>query len=67
MEFNLNGELKKYDTIAGNKKQKLRKRDYKLLFNLLNQKNYKTLVIDRYTPDELKTTKLFLIGIRYSF
>jgi hypothetical protein len=67
MELNLYGELKKYDIIAGNKKQKLRKRDYKWLFNLLNQKNYKTLVIDRYTPDELKTTKLFLIGIRYSF
>ncbi len=40
MELNLNGELKKYDLTFENKKQQLRKRNYKLLFNLINQKNY---------------------------
>ena len=65
MELNLNGELKKYDLIFGNKKQQLRKRDYKWLFDLLNQKNYKSLAVNYYTPEELKTTKSFLLGIPY--
>ena len=65
MELNLNGELKEYVITLKNKTRKLRKRDYKWLYNLLNQKNYKNIAILVYSPNELKMSKSMLLSIKY--
>ena len=66
MELNLNGELKKYDLTFKNKDQKIRRRDYKWLLHLLNQKNYKNVAIIFYSPNDLKTAKSMKVSIKYT-
>jgi hypothetical protein len=65
MELNLNGEVDKYDLTFKNKDEKFRRRDYKWLLYLLNQKNYKNVAKRFYSPEDLKTAKSMKVSIKY--
>ena len=66
MGLNLNGELKKYDLTFKNKDQKFRRKDYKWLRHVFDQKNYKNVAKLFYSPDDLKTAKTMKISITYT-
>lgn len=64
-EISLTGEIIKYDLNFEDGKQKISKKDYRWLLELLNQKNFKTIAMIVNADMDIAKQKFLIMSLRY--